>query len=227
MLHLVIGNKNYSSWSMRPWVLMKQLGIDFHEVMLKFNSTEWVSELPKWSPSRMVPVLWDAEPPSGHATWESTAIFETLAEKFPEKAIWPKDGIARNYARAVVAEMHAGFRSLRQYMPMNIRASLPGKGVNDATLKDIARIETIWKDKRARFGQMTKHPFLFGDFCAADAMFAPVVMRFRTYLPVLTAESKAYCEAVFSAPGVQQWVQGALAEHEIVPQDEPYQLGHE
>jgi glutathione S-transferase len=221
-LKLVIANKNYSSWSMRPWVLMKQLGIPFEEVSIKFHSQEWERDLPHWSPSRLVPVLWDGAPPQGEATWESTAIFETLAEKFPDANVWPRDARARNVARCIVAEMHAGFRPLRASMPMNIRASHAGLGMSPDVRKNIDRIETIWRETRANFGAKTREPFLFGAFSAADAMFAPVVMRFATYQPPLAADTIEYCNAVKAASGVAKWIEAALLETQFVPEDEPY-----
>lgn len=226
---LVIANKNYSSWSMRPWVLLKEFGIPFDEVMLKFNSPEWDKELPLYSPSRMVPVLWNGAPQGlpnpGQASWESTAIFEAVAEAFPQHAIWPRDAAARNHARCAVAEMHAGFRALRAAMPMNIRATMPGLGMTPDVAKNIARSETIWREARANFGSKTSSPFLYGEFSAADAMFAPVVMRFHTYRPSLAADTLAYCEAVKAASGVAQWIKEALLETEFVADDEPYATG--
>ena len=223
-LSLVIANKNYSSWSMRPWVLLKQFDIEFEEVMLKFNSREWDDFLSRYSPSRMVPVLWNGRPGSGEATWESTAIIEAIAEWYPHLPIWPRDAHARNCARCMVAEMHAGFRPLRTAMPMNIRARLPGLGMTPEVATNIARIEALWRDARENFGARTSSPFLFGDFSAADAMFAPVVMRFATYEPKLAQDTLAYCEAVKTAPGVAAWIADAMAETEFVADDEPYNL---
>jgi glutathione S-transferase len=219
---LVIANKNYSSWSMRPWVLLTQFNIPFDEIMLKFHSTEWDKDIARYSPSKLVPVLWNGEPLNGQASWESTAIFETIAEAFPEHAIWPRDAAARNHARCIVAEMHAGFRPLRTHMPMNIRANYPGLGLTPEVAANIARIETIWREARAEFGSKTSSPFLYGAFSAADAMFAPVVMRFQTYRPALTADTLAYCDAVRAAPGVAKWIKEALLETEFVADDEPY-----
>jgi glutathione S-transferase len=218
----VSANKNYSSWSMRPWVLLTEFGIPFDEVMLKFHSAEWDKELPLWSPSKLVPVLWNGAPPQGQSSWESTAIFEAIAEAFPQHAIWPRDAYARNHARCAVAEMHAGFRALRAAMPMNIRATMPGLGMTPDVAKNIARIETIWREARANFGGKTSSPFLYGEFSAADAMFAPVVMRFQTYRPSLAADTLAYCEAVKAATSVTKWIKEALLETEFVAEDEPY-----
>ena len=213
---LVIGNKNYSSWSMRPWVLLRQLGIAFDEKKLRFDSAEWDAEIARWSPSRLVPVLWRGE----QAVWDSLAIMEAVHEWHPEKNVWPRDATARAFARSISAEMHSGFRDLRTLMPMNIRASLPGKGLSAEVQANITRIEGLWREARTRFGKAG--PFLFGEFCAADAMFAPVVMRFRTYAVRVDAEASRYCEAMTEAPGVRAWIEGALAEKEIVPEDEIY-----
>jgi glutathione S-transferase len=215
-LTLVIGNKNYSSWSMRPWVLLKQLGIAFEEKKLRFHSTEWDAEIERWSPSRLVPVLWRGD----QSVWDSLAIMETVNDWHPEKNVWPSDAVARAFARSLAAEMHSGFRDLRTNMPMNIRASHPGKGINDAVKANIARIERLWGEARTRFG--AGGPFLLGAFSAADAMYAPVVMRFRTYGVSLNPEARRYCEAMLAAPGVRAWIDEALQEKEFVAEDEPY-----
>ncbi len=223
-LTLVIGNKNYSSWSMRPWVLLKQLGIPFTEVMLKFESATWDKEIARLAPSRKVPTLWDGE--AGAATsipvWETIAIFEYLAEQFPDKAVWPRDKAARAMARAITAEMHAGFQALRSNMPMNIRSRHPGKGMAPGVRENIARIDSLWRDARTAFGSRSDAAFLFGEFSAADAMFAPVVMRFLTYTPEISAASKSYCKAIEAAAGVAAWVRESTAETEFVKFDEPY-----
>ena len=223
-LTLVIGNKNYSSWSMRPWVLLKQFGIPFEEVMLKFETAQWDRNIARLAPSRKVPTLWDGETGSttAIAVWETLAIIEYLADLFPQTAIWPADVAARAMARAISAEMHAGFSSLRTHMPMNIRSRHPGKGLQTGVDADIARIEAIWRTAREQFGTRTSAPFLFGQFCAADAMFAPVVMRFATYAPSLTPATQRYCEAVIAAPGVSAWISEAQRETEFVGFDEPY-----
>jgi glutathione S-transferase len=225
MLTLVIGNKNYSSWSMRPWVLLRALDIPFDEVMLKFHTPEWDAKISHYSPSGLVPVLWDGAvgESESECVWESTAIYEHLAERNTDKPIWPTDPKARAYARAIVGEMHAGFRPLRTSMPMNIRANFPGLGMNDDVAKNIARIESLWREARLRFGIPSgAGPFLFGAFSAADAMFAPVVMRFMTYAPMLAADTETYCAAVRAHPAVVAWVAGARNETEFVGEDEPY-----
>jgi glutathione S-transferase len=213
---LVIGNKNYSSWSMRPWVLMTQLGIAFDEKRLRFNSEEWDAEIARWSPSRLVPVLWRGD----QSVWDSLAIMEALNEWHPAKNVWPRDATARAFARSISAEMHSGFRDLRGAMPMNIRASHPGKGMSPAVQANISRIESLWREARERFG--AGGPFLFGEFSAADAMYAPVVMRFRTYDVKVEPMTARYCEAVRSSQGVRAWIDAALQESEFVPEDEPY-----
>jgi len=215
-LTLVIGNKNYSSWSMRPWVLLTQLGIPFEERKLRFHSEEWDAGIRRWSPSGLVPVLWRGD----ISVWDSLAIIESVAEWFPDKGVWPADVAARAFARSAAAEMHAGYRELRASMPMNIRSRHPGKGMTPGTRADIDRIERLWGQARSRFG--AGGAFLFGRFCAADAMFAPVVMRFATYDVALGPVAAGYCEAMRAAPGVRAWVEGATAETEFVPEDEPY-----
>jgi glutathione S-transferase len=215
-LTLVIGNKNYSSWSMRPWVLLKQLGIPFEEVKLKFHTTEWDAQIERWSPSGLVPVLWRGE----QSVWDTLAIMETVNEWFPRKAVWPADPAARALARSAAAEMHSGFRDLRGKMPMNIRSKHPGKGMTPEVRADIDRIETLWNTARGRFG--SGGDFLFGPFCAADAMFAPVVMRFETYAVATGPVATRYCKAMRAAPGVRAWIDDALKETEFVAEDEPY-----
>jgi glutathione S-transferase len=215
-LTLVIGNKNYSSWSMRPWVLLRQLGIAFGEVRLPFHSAAWEGGIGRWSPSGLVPVLWRGET----AVWDSLAILETVHEWFPGKGVWPADPAARAFARSAAAEMHSGFRSLRAAMPMNVRASHPGKGMTPEVRRDIDRIERLWADARARFGSGGE--FLFGRFCAADAMYAPVALRFATYGVACGPAAARYCDALRAAPGVRAWVEEALREREFVAEDEPY-----
>jgi glutathione S-transferase len=215
-LTLVIGNKNYSSWSMRPWVLLRQLGIDFEEKRLAFHSPQGDAQIERWSPSRLVPVLWRGE----QSVWDTLAIMETVNEWYPDKGVWPRDAAARAFARSAAAEMHSGFRDLRANMPMNIRSSHPGKGLKPEVQANIDRIEALWAEARRRFG--AGGPFLFGAFSAADAMYAPVVMRFKTYAVKVKPEAQRYCDAVRDAPGVRAWIEGALQEKEFVAEDEPY-----
>ena len=215
-MRLVIGNKNYSSWSMRPWVALREAGIAFEEVQLKFDDAGAVAGVAPYSPTRKVPVLViDGEP-----VWDSLAICETAAELYPDKRLWPAAPEARRVARSICAEMHSGFQALRGAMPMNIRSRHAGKGRNDGSLKDIARIIEIWSACRSRFGQ--GGPYLFGAFGIADAFYAPVVMRFETYAVELPGAARAYAEAVRSAGAVREWVEGARRETEFVPADEPY-----
>jgi glutathione S-transferase len=215
-LELVIGNKNYSSWSMRPWVLLRQAEIPFEEVQLKFDDDTRVIGVEKYSPTRKVPVLMtDGEP-----VWDTLAICETAAELFPAKQLWPADERARRVARSVCAEMHSGFQGLRGKMPMNIRGRYPGKGMTPESKKDIERVVALWAGCRERFGGAGS--FLFGRFSIADAFYAPVVMRFQTYAVKLPPLAQAYCEAVQALVAVREWVAGALREKEFVAADEPY-----
>jgi glutathione S-transferase len=215
-LQLVIGNKNYSSWSMRPWVLLRQAGIPFEEVQLKFDQDTKVVGVEKYSPTRKVPVLLiDGEP-----VWDTLAICETVAEMFPAKQLWPQDPSARRVARSICAEMHSGFQALRGAMPMNIRSRYPGKGLDEKSSKDIQRVLALWSDCRARFEK--GGPLLFGAFGIPDAFYAPVVMRFQTYGVEVPPVARAYCEAVQSLSAVREWCDAARRETEFVAADEPY-----
>ena len=214
MLTLAIGNKNYSSWSLRPWLALRQAGIPFEEVRIPLYCPGSDAALAKWSPSGKVPALHD-----GTATmWDSLAICETLAERFPEKRLWPADAAARATARAVSAEMHAGFAALRTHMSMNIRARRPGQGRTPECLADIGRIVAIWTTCRTRYG--ADGAFLFGDFSIADAMYAPVVLRFQTYGVALNGAAKSYAETILALPALQAWVADAIAESERIAQFE-------
>ena len=218
-LKLVVGNKNYSSWSMRPWVLAREAGIAFEEVQLKFDETGdgvRVEGAEPYSPTGKVPVLLvDGEP-----VWDSLAICETLAELHPEKQLWPAAADARRVARSVCAEMHSGFQGLRGAMPMNLRASLPGKGRNPKSEKDIERVVAIWTSCRSRFGRGGE--FLFGRFSVADAFYAPVATRFRTYAVSLPPAAQAYADAVLGVSAVREWMDAGRRETEFVAADEPY-----
>ena len=224
MLTLVIGNKNYSSWSMRPWVLMKQAGIPFQEEKLRFDAfndpeSNFKKSVLKLNPAGRVPVLVE----DGFCVWDTLAIAETLAEKFPERQLWPRDAQARARARSVCAEMHSGFTALRTHCPMNIEASLPQVGAlvwrdQPAVRTDVKRLIAMWTELL----QQHQGPMLFGEFSIADAFFAPVCMRLRTYqLPVPGAVTD-YIRRVCALPGVKAWVDDALAEHDFVDFDEPY-----
>ena len=213
-LTLVIANKNYSSWSMRPWVLLRGRGIPFRERMLKFESAEWRAHIAQLSPTGLVPVLWEGEPGTGFATWDTLAIAERLHELLPGRGIWPTDARQRARARSAAAEMHSGFRSLRGTMPMNIRSRYPGKGMNEAVARDIARISAIWA--------AAARPYLFGEFCAADAFYAPLATRFVTYGVELKGAARQYQQALLDSPGVKAWSADAVQETELVAEDEPY-----
>jgi len=208
---LVIGNKNYSSWSMRPWVAMVAFGIPFQEVRVLLDRDDTANRICSYSASGRVPVLLAGEEMT---IWDSLAICEYLAEQFPELHLWPQDVAARAIARSVCAEMHAGFSDLRNSMSVNIRGSYPGKGRTPGTQADIGRISEIWEECLSRFGH---HQFLFGEFSIADAYYAPVVMRFRTYGVTLAPALDAYCQRVLAHPAVARWVSEALAETETAP----------
>ena len=219
-LTLVIGNKNYSSWSMRPWVLLRGLELAFRERQLKFHTREWDEHIAQLSPSGLVPVLWEGEPGRGFATWDTLAIAERVHELFPERGVWPRDPQARARARTLCAEFHAGFRAFRGAMPMNIRSRYPGKGMSADVAKEIDRIQALWTETRRGFGG--KGPFLFGAFGAADAFYAPVATRFVTYGVELKGAARDYQQALLDSPGVQAWSADALKETEFVAEDEPY-----
>jgi glutathione S-transferase len=205
---LVIGNRNYSSWSLRPWLAMKVLGLPFEEQRIPLYGPDSRRALLQYSPAGKVPCLVDGE----LRVWDSLAILEYLAERHP--GLWPAEGSLRARARSVSAEMHAGFPSLRQHMSMNIRKRRPGKGRTPEVLAEIARIVDIWGEARG--------PFLFGPFCAADAMYAPVVLRFRTYEVELPPVCRAYAERVLALPALQEWMRDAERETESLPQFEQY-----
>lgn len=210
MLQLVIGNKNFSSWSLRPWLLLRQAGIPFDEVRIPLYRTDSAEPLARLSPSGLVPVLHDGD----LRVWDSLAICEYVNERFPEKQLWPQDRSARAVARSASAEMHAGFTALRQHMSMNIRADYAGKGRTPQSEKDIARILALWADCRARYGQ--GGDFLFGRFSIADAFHAPVVLRFRTYGLALEGVAKAYSDAILALPALRAWIADAQAEAEHI-----------
>ena len=206
-LKLVIGNKNYSSWSMRPWVAMTAFNIPFQEVRIVLDQADTSTRIAQYSAAERVPVLIVGET----SVWDSLAICEYLAEQFPEKNLWPQDVAARAMARSICAEMHSGFTGMRSAMWMNIRASFPGKGHTPAAQADIGRICEIWENCLTAAGP---HGFLFGDFSIADAFYAPVVMRFRTYGVSLAPALQGYADRVAAYPAVAQWIEGALAEKE-------------
>jgi len=218
-MELVIGTRKWSSWSMRPWVLLRQAQIPFEEVQLKFSQSDGGLTVPgveKYSAAGKVPVLMiDGEP-----VWDSLAICETAAEMFPDKHLWPEAPQARRFARSACAEMHSGFQNMRGKMPMNIRGRYPGKGLTPESRKDIDRIVALWTECRERFGGAGS--LLFGKFSVADAFFAPVVMRFQAYAVKVPPVAQEYCEAVKALAAVREWCDGARRETEFVPADEPY-----
>jgi glutathione S-transferase len=225
MLKLYIGNKNYSSWSMRPWVLLKQAGIPFEEVMVRFDSFDEDSVFKKTiealNPAGRVPVLVD----DGFPIWDTLAIAEYLAEKFPDKALWPKDVKARARARSVCAEMHAGFSALRTHCPMNIEASLPQIGAlvwrdKREVRDDVQRIISMWTELL----QQHKGPMLFGEFSIADAYFAPVCMRLKNFALPVPGHITDYIRRLCALSGGKAWGEDALAEKEFVEMDEPYRV---
>jgi glutathione S-transferase len=216
---LVIGNRNYSSWSLRPWLAMKVAGLAFTEHRIPLYASGSKEAILAFSPAGKVPCL--VVERAGQAplrVWDSLAICEYLAEGHP--ALWPQEPAARAMARSVSAEMHAGFASLRTHMSMNIRKRYPGKGRTPEVLADIARIVSLWSACRATHGE--GGPFLFGRFSIADAMYAPVVLRFRTYEVELPADCRAYADAVLALPALQEWMAAAGAETETLAQFEPY-----
>ncbi|MBI5612589.1 MAG: glutathione S-transferase family protein [Gammaproteobacteria bacterium] len=214
-LILVIGNKNYSSWSLRPWLALKQAGIAFSECYIPLYVGDWRGQVLKYSPSGKVPAL-------QHGTvrvWDSLAICEYLADRFPEKQLWPAEIAARAEARAVSAEMHSGFLALRHGMFMNIRRRMPTRGRTPEVLQDIERITAIWNDCRARHA--AGGPFLFGRFCIADAMYAPVALRFQTYQVAVDGAAGEYMRMLLALPAVREWVAAAHAETEKILHYEP------
>jgi len=225
MLKLYIGNKNYSSWSMRPWVLLKQAGIPFEEVKIRFDSFDAGSEFKKkvssLNPAVKVPVLDD----EGLVVWDTLAIAEYLAERFPDKQLWPRDIKARAQARSVCAEMHSGFAALRSACTMNIEADLSDAGRliwrdKPAVRADVMRLISMWRELLAEH----KGPVLFGEFSIADAFFAPVCMRLKSYALPVPADITAYIERLCTLPGVKAWIDDALAEKDFVEFEEPYRL---
>ena len=225
MLKLYIGNKNYSSWSMRPWVLLRQAGIAFEEIIIRFDSFDAGSEFRKQiggvNPAGKVPVLDD----DGLIVWDTLAIAEYLAERFPDKQLWPQSVQARAKARSICAEMHSGFTALRTACPMNIEADLRDTGQliwrdKPAVRADVARLIAMWRELLA------KHtgPMLLGEFSIADAFYAPVCMRLKSYALPVPDDISAYIERLCALPGVKAWIDGALAENDFREFEEPYRL---
>lgn len=224
-LTLYIGNKNYSSWSLRPWLLLRHLDIAFREIKVRFDSFAPDSEFKKTvgaiNPTGTVPVLVDGS----LIVWDSLAIAEYLAEKYPEKHLWPQDAALRARARSISAEMHAGFTKLRSAFPFNVEASLPEAGAiilrdQAAVRRDVARLESMWAESLKRHGG----PFLFGPFSIADAFYAPVALRLITYQIPLSGPARDYLQTIRALPALQEWVQAALAEHDFRDFEEPHRL---
>jgi glutathione S-transferase len=211
---LIVGNKTYSSWSLRGWLAARLAGIAFDEQLVRLSEPGSRSALLAHSPAGKVPVLKHGP----RVVWDSLAIVEYLAEQRPAAGLWPDSADARALARSIAAEMHSGFGALRSHMPMNLRKSLPGKGRGPGVKEDIARIGAIWQDCRQRFGQ--GGPFLFGRASAADAMYAPVATRFRTYGVALDPVAADYVATVLAWPALREWQAAALEEPWIIPEDE-------
>lgn len=216
MYTLIIGNKNYSSWSLRPWLALRAAGVAFTEQKLGLFTDEFARSLGPLTPAGLVPVLLDGD----FAVWDSLAICEYVAEQRPQARLWPQTAHARARARSLTAQMHSGFGALRQALPLNIEAHLPGIDIPDAARQDISRMHAIWQDTRAEFGQ--GGPFLFGGFSIADAFFAPIVSRFTTYGITAAGPVRDYMDAVLALPAMQEWMRDARAEATFVAADEPY-----
>jgi glutathione S-transferase len=227
MLKLVIGNKAYSSWSLRPWIYLRQLGVPFEEIHVSLYQGAYRADIARYSPAGKVPVLID----SGTTVWDSLAILEYLAERHPQ-AGWPRDARARAMARAVSAEMHSGFGALRENLCMNVRKTFPWRpeGSTGAwpapVLADVERIQVMWEQCRELADHSDANangkdgPFLFGPFSPADAMYAPVAWRFAGYCVPLRPLARAYVDTLLALPGMQEWRAAALAESEVLPQFE-------
>lgn len=208
---LVIGNKNYSSWSLRPWLLMRHHGVAFDEVRLPLDTPEFASDIARWSPSGRVPVLHRGD----LVVWDSLAICEYVNETFLDGRGWPADREVRATARAVSAEMHSGFQTLREALPFNCRRRAPVNAMSGEARGEIERIMRIWRECRARYG--AAGPFLFGAFTIADAMYAPVVLRFRSYVVALGAVERTYSDSMLALPALGEWLAAAEAEGMPLP----------
>jgi glutathione S-transferase len=215
-LKLVIGNKNYSSWSMRPWLAMRGCNIAFEEVFIPIYTDDKADKdrILSFSPAGKVPILIDGD----IAVWDSLAIIEYLAERFPDAGLWPKDVAERAHARSISAEMHSGFVPLRSTCAMNLRRPVRAVALSDDARANVARIEQIWSECRMRHA--AHGPFLFGAFSAADAMFAPIVHRFRTYAVELSPQAKTYMDTMWTFPAFAEWTRDGLAETIVIPKFE-------
>ncbi len=213
-LRLVIGNKNYSSWSLRPWLAMKVAGIAFEERLIPLHTPDFKAQVAAVSPAGRVPVLVDGD----IHVWESLAILEYLAEKFADARLWPTSTAARAQARAIACEMHAGFQPLRRHLPMNMARPVKLRVLDEGAAADVARIDAMWRECRAKFGG--GGPFLFGAFGAADAMYAPVVARLHTYAVEVSAVARDYMRAVMALPAWAEWCEAARRETWVLQHDE-------
>jgi glutathione S-transferase len=213
-LQLIIGNKNYSSWSFRPWLALKVAGIAFDETLISLEAADFKTRVKAMSSAGRVPVLVDGE----IVIWESLAILEYLADKFPAASLWPGEARARAHARAVASEMHAGFVPLRRHLPMNVRRPVKPRALDDGAAADVARIDAIWRECRAKFG--AGGAFLYGAFSAADAMYAPVVSRLHTYAVEVSPIARSYMSAVMALPAWSEWREAARREPWVLPHDE-------
>lgn len=213
-MQLIIGNKNYSSWSLRPWLAMKVAGIEFEEKMVPLDFVKNNTHLLEFSPAKKVPVLIDGD----LHIWESLAICEYMAEGFPDKRLWPVERSARAHARVISSEMHAGFSDLRNRLHMNIRRKREALDYSKAVARDIARIDDIWRN--CLENKSIEGPYLFGNFTIADAMFAPVVSRFHTYKVKVSETSQNYMDVIRALPAMREWEKAAKQEEWVIEQDE-------
>jgi len=215
---LWIGNKNYSSWSLRGWLACKLAGIEFDEVLVRLDEADRWSRFRKFSPSGRVPTLKDGTAGTPIVVWDTMAIGEYLAERFPERKLWPAEPAARARARSVAAEMHSGFAALRTQLPMNMHRDRPSPGWNDDAQKDIDRVTEIWRECRKAHGG--GGPYLFGHLTLADCFYAPVVSRFTSYRVSMDGNASAYCEAMWEWPALDAWRDAALKETWVIEKDE-------
>lgn len=213
-MKIILGNKKYSSWSLRGWLALKLSGFEFEEIVLTLDTPEFYKQIKKYSPTICVPVLHHGET----AVWDSLAIIDYIDRLCPKLKLWPEDTAAYGLARAISAEMHSGFMALRNAAPMNIGKNYTGLALADAVAKDVARIDVIWSEARSKFG--AGGDFLFGDFSAADIMFAPVVHRFNGYNLPRSEISQAYIDAMLAHPAMQEWAKDAMQETEVLEREE-------
>lgn len=212
---IAIGNKRYSSWSLRPWLVLKHLGVEFEEVLVPLRTPGSDALKRRYCPSGRVPTLHHGKV----VVWESLAICEYLAEIFPDRGLWPRDVADRADARAISSEMHSGFRGLRENMPCNVAVSMPEKPRTSATENDIARISSLWEDRLGRHDGK----FLYGDFTIADAMYAPIAIRFRAYGVKLPERSQKYAEMMLALPSMVEWIEAGKSEtHRIEVYEPPF-----